>query len=50
MDARCDYCGGTDGGGINDVFGGVLGSGGGDTYTWQSKRTLVASEVVVSSL
>ena len=33
--------GGTGGGGLNDVFG-VLGSGGGDTGTWQSGRTLAA--------
>ena len=42
MEARCNYCGGTGGGGMNDVFGVVLGSGRGDTGTWQSERTLAA--------
>ena len=51
MNPRCYFYSGTEGGGVNIVFGGVLGSGGGDIQAFAVESgILVASDVVVNSI
>ena len=51
VNPRCYYFSGTEGGGVNIVFGGVLGSGGGDIQAFAIESgILVVSDVVVNSI